>query len=106
MRTKNGCVRNLSGPHADQNMFCEEMFTYLTGLHAHHCVNGFVYTREPSSYYSTVFICCIASVVLIRPKIPRRLILNCGNRAERQNKQEIIYLNEYLSDSPEVKDVF
>ena len=54
MRTKtcHGCVRNLSGPYADQNMFRQEMFTYPTGLHEDYLViYGFVYIREPSSYY-------------------------------------------------------
>ena len=31
------------------------------------------------------------------------MIQNGGNQAERQNKHEIIYLNEYLSDSSGVK---
>ncbi len=44
-----------SGLHTDQNMFCQEIFTYATGLHADHRVNGFVYIREPSSYYVTCF---------------------------------------------------
>ena len=46
---------DLTGPHVDQNMFCQEMFTYPNGLHVDHLVNGSVYIREPSSYYFNCF---------------------------------------------------
>ena len=61
--------------------------------------------ESPQVTISTVFICYIASVALIRPKVSRKLIQNGGNPAKRQNKQDIIYfyLNEYLSDSSGMK---
>ena len=73
---------NPTGPHADQNMgvsetrvVCmqtsQEMFTYPTGLHVDHRINGLVYSREPSSYYFNFLLCDIVSVALIRPKIPQ-----------------------------------
>ena len=64
------------------------------------------YLKKPSSPTSTVFISYIASVALIRPQITQKMIQNGGNWAERQNKQQIIYLNEYLLDSSEVKGEF
>ncbi len=69
-------------------------------------VSGLVYIWRALKYISTVFICYIASVTLIRPKITWKLIQNGGNWTERQNKQEIIYLNEYLSDSSGMKGEF
>ncbi len=56
----------------------------------------------PTDFFSVT----LPSVALIRPKIYRKLIQNGGNRAERQNKQKIIHLNEYLSDSSEMKGEF
>ncbi len=55
MQPIHGCVRNLSGPHADQNMFFQEKLTYPTGLHVDHHVNGVVYITEPSSHYFNCF---------------------------------------------------
>ena len=52
--------------------------------------------ENPQVTTSTVFIYYIASVALIRPKITRKLIHNGRNQAVNQNKEEIIYLNEYF----------
>ena len=74
--------------------FRKSVQAFPTGQHADHCVNGMFTLASPQVSTSTVFICYIASVALIWPQITRKLIKNGGNRAERQNKQEIIYLNE------------
>ena len=55
------------------------------------------------------FFSCTASVVLIWPKITKKSIQNGGNHAESLRKaklSEIIYLNEYLSNSSVMKDEF
>ena len=79
----------------DQNMFCQQTFTYPTGLHADHHVNGLLTLESPQVTISTIFICYIGSVALNSAKNNSKTDPNGGNRAKRQNKQqEIIYLNE------------
>ncbi len=64
----------------------------------------FIHKRALKSVFqSSAFICYIASVALIQPQITRKLFKNGGKWAKKQNKQEIIYLNEYLSDSSWMK---
>ncbi len=43
-------------------MFCQEKLTHPTGLHVDHRVNGFVYTREPSSHHFNCFFCFFYSL--------------------------------------------
>ena len=74
----------------------------LTGLHVDNRISGFVYNREPSSHYFNFFLLhCNCGTNLA--KIYQKLVQNGGNRAETQNNQKIIYLNEYLLDSSEMK---
>ena len=63
-------------------------------VHADHCVNGFVYIREPSSYYFDFFYLLHCKCGTNSSKICQKLIRNGGKLAERQNKQEIICLYE------------
>ena len=66
----------------DYGLVCMWTTTYM----------GLFTLQSPQVTLLTVFICYIASMVLIQPKITRKIIHNGGNQARRQNKQEIIYL--------------
>ena len=90
-----------------ENMFCQEKLTYPTGLHADHHVNGFVYIREPSSHYFNCFIWvlhCKCGTNWAKNNL--KTDPKWWKSGWKQNKQEIIYLNEYLSDSYGMKGEF